>query len=101
MGVFFIFQLKIVRVLVRFKTPLVAQLGITTMKFSAFIFTIILLCGISISARAVADALVYFVPGYTYSQDRNETLFSTRGISATSQQKVLILLNGHRINSRS
>lgn len=51
--------------------------------------------------RTVGDALVMFVPGYTFSQDRNEALFSTRGIYATSQQKVLILLNGHRLNSRS
>ncbi len=51
--------------------------------------------------RTVGDALVLFVPGYTYSQDRNEALFATRGIYATAQQKVLILVNGHRINSRS
>ncbi|CAN5511854.1 TonB-dependent receptor plug domain-containing protein [soil metagenome] len=51
--------------------------------------------------RTVGDALVMFVPGYTFSQDRNEPLFSTRGIYATAQQKVLILINGHRLNSRS
>ena len=51
--------------------------------------------------RTVGDALVLFVPGYTYSQDRNESLFAVRGIYATAQQKVLVLVNGHRINSRS
>lgn len=51
--------------------------------------------------RTVGEALVMYVPGYTYSQDRNEQLFSTRGIYATAQQKVLILINGHRLNSRS
>jgi outer membrane receptor for ferrienterochelin and colicins len=51
--------------------------------------------------RTLKDALILFVPGYTESQDRNETLFATRGIYATAQQKVLIAINGHRINSRS
>lgn len=51
--------------------------------------------------RTVEEALVLFVPGFTHSQDRNEVVFATRGIYATSQQKVLIMLNGHRLNSRS
>ncbi len=51
--------------------------------------------------RTLKDALILFVPGYTESEDRNEVVFSTRGIYATSQQKVLIMINGHRINSRS
>lgn len=51
--------------------------------------------------RNLKDALILFVPGYTESEDRNEVVFSTRGIYATSQQKVLVMINGHRINSRS
>ncbi len=51
--------------------------------------------------RTLKEALVLFVPGYTESEDRNEVVFSTRGIYATSQQKVLIMINGHRLNSRS
>lgn len=51
--------------------------------------------------RTLKDALVLFVPGYTESEDRNEAVFSTRGIYATSQQKVLVMINGHRLNSRS
>lgn len=51
--------------------------------------------------RTLKDALILFVPGYTESEDRNEVVFSTRGIYATSQQKVLVMINGHRINSRS
>lgn len=51
--------------------------------------------------RTVHEALILFVPGYTDAEDRNELNFAPRGIYATSQQKVLIMLNGHRINSRS
>lgn len=51
--------------------------------------------------RTLKDALILFVPGYTESEDRNETVFATRGIYATSQQKVLVMINGHRLNSRS
>lgn len=51
--------------------------------------------------RTVHEALILFVPGYTDSEDRNELNFAPRGIYASSQQKVLIMLNGHRINSRS
>ncbi len=36
--------------------------------------------------RTLKDSLVLFVPGYTESEDRNEVVFSTRGIYATSQQ---------------
>lgn len=51
--------------------------------------------------RTVQEALILFVPGYTDADDRNELLFAPRGIYATSQQKVLIMVNGHRLNSRS
>jgi len=52
-------------------------------------------------ARTIHEALILFVPGYTDAEDRNELNFAPRGIYATSQQKVLIMINGHRINSRS
>jgi len=51
--------------------------------------------------RTIHEALVLFVPGYTDAEDRNELNFAPRGIYATSQQKVLVMINGHRINSRS
>ncbi len=51
--------------------------------------------------RNIHEALITFVPGYTDAEDRNELNFAPRGIYATSQQKVLIMINGHRINSRS
>ncbi|MCB0367233.1 MAG: TonB-dependent receptor, partial [Bdellovibrionales bacterium] len=51
--------------------------------------------------RNVHEAVIMFVPGYTDVEDRNELNFAPRGIYASSQQKVLIMVNGHRINSRS
>jgi len=51
--------------------------------------------------RTLHEALLVFVPGYTHAQDRNESVFAPRGIYATSQQKVLVMVNGHRLNSRS
>ena len=51
--------------------------------------------------RTVHEALTTFVPGYTNAQDRNESVFAPRGIYATSQQNVLIMVNGHRLNSGS
>jgi outer membrane receptor for ferrienterochelin and colicins len=52
-------------------------------------------------ARTLHEALILFVPGYTDADDRNETTFATRGLYGTAQQKVLVMVNGHRINSRS
>jgi iron complex outermembrane receptor protein len=51
--------------------------------------------------RTIHEALILFVPGYTDAEDRNEMNFAPRGIYATSQQKVLVMVNGHRLNSRS
>ncbi|MCC7404049.1 MAG: TonB-dependent receptor [Bdellovibrionales bacterium] len=51
--------------------------------------------------RNIHEAMVLFVPGYTDVEDRNELNFAPRGIYASSQQKVLVMINGHRINSRS
>jgi len=52
-------------------------------------------------ARTIHEALILFVPGYTDAEDRNEMVVSPRGIYATANQKVLIMVNGHRLNSRS
>lgn len=51
--------------------------------------------------RTLSEVVGVFVPGYTDNEDRNESQFGVRGIYATAQQKVLILINGHRLNSRS
>ncbi|MGE4056774.1 MAG: TonB-dependent receptor plug domain-containing protein, partial [Vicinamibacterales bacterium] len=52
-------------------------------------------------ARNLKDVLVTFVPGMTFSQDHNEVNVAMRGVYASSQQKFLILVNGHVLNSRS
>jgi iron complex outermembrane receptor protein len=51
--------------------------------------------------RTLHEALNTFVPGYTDVEDRNELMNAPRGIYATSPQKVLVMINGHRLNSRS
>ncbi len=53
------------------------------------------------SAQSLLDLLITYVPAYTYVQDHNEINVAARGVYASSQQKILILLNGHRINSRA
>lgn len=50
--------------------------------------------------KNLRDVLVMFVPNMTLSQDHNEMNVAMRGVYASSQQKILILLNGHRLNSR-
>ena len=52
-------------------------------------------------ARTLKDLLVAFVPGVTAVEDQNEPNVAMHGAYASSQQKILILLNGHRLNSRA
>ncbi|SFB89944.1 TonB-dependent receptor plug domain-containing protein [Pseudoalteromonas denitrificans] len=47
------------------------------------------------------DLLTLYVPSFVQVQDQNEYNVSFRGIYTSSQQKFLILLNGHRLNSRA
>lgn len=54
-----------------------------------------------IGARNLKEILVTYVPGMTFSQDHNEVNVAMRGVYASSQQKFLILINGHILNSRS
>ncbi|OQY44802.1 MAG: hypothetical protein B6242_11850 [Anaerolineaceae bacterium 4572_78] len=54
-----------------------------------------------IGARNLKDVLITYVPGITFSQDHNEVNVAGRGVYGSSQQKMLIMLNGHRLNSRS
>lgn len=51
--------------------------------------------------RNLKEALVRFVPGMTAVEDHNEINVAMRGIYASSQQKILILKDGHRLNSRA
>ena len=47
------------------------------------------------------DLLTLYVPNFTQVQDQNEYNVAFRGIYTSSQQKFLITLNGHRLNSRA
>ena len=49
----------------------------------------------------IKQILTRFVPGFTSVEDQNEINIAVRGIYTSSQQKVLFLLNGHRLNSHS
>lgn len=51
-------------------------------------------------ARTVMDVLMT-VPGFSHAQDHNEWFSIERGIYASSQQKILIMRDGHRLNNRS
>ena len=53
------------------------------------------------AALSLRDILSQYVPGFTQVQDQNEYNIAFRGVYTSSQQKILILLNGKRLNSRS
>jgi iron complex outermembrane receptor protein len=55
----------------------------------------------NIGGKTLKDVLVTYVPGITFVQDQNEVNVAGRGVYGSSQQKMLILLNGHRLNSRA
>ncbi len=55
----------------------------------------------AIGAQNLKDVLVTYVPGMTFSQDHNEVNIAMRGVYASSQQKILVLIDGHVLNSRS
>lgn len=52
-------------------------------------------------ARTLLEVLTRFVPGMTQVQDQNEYVVAMRGVYTSSQQKILVLLDGHRLNSRA
>lgn len=51
--------------------------------------------------RTLKEALITFVPGMTDVASNEEMNIAMRGIFSSSQEKILILLNGHRLNSYS
>ncbi len=55
----------------------------------------------AIGARTLQDVLITYVPGMTFVVDHNEMNVAMRGIYASSQQKILVMLDGHRLNSRA
>jgi outer membrane receptor for ferrienterochelin and colicins len=54
-----------------------------------------------LGARTLRDVLITYVPGMTMSQDHNEVNIAMRGVYASAQQKILIVVDGHVLNSRS
>jgi outer membrane receptor for ferrienterochelin and colicins len=54
-----------------------------------------------IGAKNLKDVLITYVPGITFVQDRNDVNVAGHGVYSTAQEKMLILLNGHRLNSRA
>ena len=55
----------------------------------------------SIGARTLKEALIAFVPGMTDIACNEEMNVAMRGIYSSGQEKILIMLNGHRLNSYS
>ena len=54
-----------------------------------------------IGARTLKDVLVAYVPGMTDIASNEEMNVAMRGIYSSGQEKILIMLNGHRLNSYS
>ncbi|GHF88895.1 TonB-dependent receptor plug domain-containing protein [Thalassotalea marina] len=52
-------------------------------------------------ALDLKELLLTYVPGFTDVEDQNEINIAARGIFTSAQQKILFLINGHRLNSRS
>lgn len=52
-------------------------------------------------ALTLKELLLTYVPGFTDVEDQNEINIASRGVYTSSQQKILIMINGHRLNSRS
>ena len=51
--------------------------------------------------RTIKEALITFVPGMTDVASNEEMNVAMRGIYSSGQEKILIMLNGHRLNSYS
>ncbi|MEL6195474.1 MAG: TonB-dependent receptor [Myxococcota bacterium] len=55
----------------------------------------------AIAARNLEDVLTVYVPGMVSIEDGNEENVAFRGIYASSQQKFLVMVDGHRLNQRA
>lgn len=52
-------------------------------------------------ARTLKEALIAFVPGMTDIESNEEMNIAMRGVYSSGQEKILIMLDGHRLNSYS
>lgn len=50
-------------------------------------------------ARTVNEVLSTYVPGYFLMEDRDDVIAGFRGFALDNNSKVMLLLNGHRINT--
>ena len=55
----------------------------------------------AIGARTLKDVLIVYVPGITSVESLNEVNVSMHGVYSAGQEKILIMLNGQRMNARS
>lgn len=55
----------------------------------------------AIDANNLKEVLVAYVPGITAVEGNSELNFAMHGVYSSEQQKILIMQNGHRLNSRS
>ena len=55
----------------------------------------------AIDANNLKEVLTAYVPGITAVEGNSELNFAMHGVYSSEQQKVLIMQNGHRLNSRS
>ncbi len=53
------------------------------------------------ASRHLMDVLTAYVPGMTLVADANEANIAMRGVYASAQQKILIMVDGHRLNQRA
>lgn len=53
------------------------------------------LCG----ARTLADALMFFVPGFFVTEDQDDVIMAFRGLAPDNNSKVMLLLNGQNMNT--
>lgn len=55
----------------------------------------------AIGARNLEDVLEIYVPGMSPIEDHNDVNVAMRGVYASAQQKILVMVDGHRLNSRA
>lgn len=55
----------------------------------------------AIGANNLKEVLTVYVPGITAVEGNSELNFAMHGVYSSEQQKVLVMQNGHRLNSRS
>ncbi|WP_455632137.1 TonB-dependent receptor plug domain-containing protein, partial [Parabacteroides sp.] len=55
----------------------------------------------AIGARNLRDVLLAYVPGMSLIENTNEMNVAMRGVYTSGQQKILIMIDGHRLNSYS